>query len=157
MVPQSIKTDTAWLSVQDSVLDVGQAFAFLQTEGAGGINLFVGTTRRWTGDLETASLEYECYAEMALQEMERLIGKAKTQWPVQKACLWHRVGNVPVSEASIVIGVATAHRVASFDATRYLIDTAKQQLPVWKKEIFTDGQTLWVQGSKPDVNAPGNS
>lgn len=150
-MPHSIETPRAWLAVQEAPVDVGRAFAFLQDPEAGGVNLFVGTTRRWTAGRETTALAYEAYAPMVLKEMERLVQAAEAQWPVLKVCLWHRLGTVPAPEASILIGVATAHRAAAFTACRYLIDTAKQQLPIWKKEIFADGETLWVQGQTPDV------
>ncbi len=138
-----------WFLLQHEPLDVGGAFAFLQTPRAGGIDLFVGTTRQWTADKETVRLEYDCYEAMALKEMERLAEEAQARWPVERVCLLHRLGIVPPAEASVVVGVATPHRADAFAACRFLIDTLKQQVPIWKREIYADGSTEWVEGPTP--------
>ena len=143
------KDDTTWLLLQETPLDVGAAFAHLQSPEAGGIDLFVGTTRQWTGGRETARLFYESYADMALQEMARLADAAREQWPVARVCILHRLGEVPVAEASVVVGVATPHRADAFAACRFLIDTLKQQVPIWKRERYTDGTTEWIEGPAP--------
>ena len=152
-----MKKNSRWLLLQHSPLNVGTAFAFLQTPRAGGIDLFVGTTRQWTGDKETVRLEYDCYAAMALKEMERLAGEAQARWPVERVCILHRLGIVPPAEASVVVGVATPHRADAFAACRYLIDTLKQQVPIWKREVYADGETEWVEGPVPPAINPGRS
>lgn len=130
-------------------LPVGEAAAFLATPDAGGLALFIGTTRQWTDGegepQETDRLSYEAYEPMALAEMERLAAEAAEQWPVAKCCLWHRTGEVPIAEASVVVGVATPHRAEAFAACRWLIDTLKARVPIWKRETFTDGTTAWVR------------
>jgi molybdopterin synthase catalytic subunit len=113
------------------------------------VDLFIGTTRQWTDSKETLKLEYECYPAMARAEIERLLAEVQARWPVQRACVFHRLGEVPVAEASVVIGVATPHRAEAFAATRYLIDTLKQQVPIWKREVYSDGETEWVEGDRP--------
>ena len=143
------KRSDQWVGLQHAPLDVGAVSTFLQTPRAGGLNLFVGTTRQWTRGRETVRLEYEGYAPMALAEMERLAEAARERWPVLRVCLLHRLGVVPPAEASVVIGVATPHREAAFAACRYLIDTLKQQVPLWKQEVYADGETEWVQGDAP--------
>lgn len=140
-----------WLRLQPEPLNIDAAFAFLQTPAAGGISLFVGTTRQWTGKKETAELEYEVYAEMALEEMRRLAAEAREQWPVEKAVVLHRLGIVPPAEASVVCGVATPHRAEAFAACRFLIDRLKEDVPVWKREVYTDGRTEWVEGGTPST------
>ena len=143
------KENQRWILIQHESLDVGAAFAFLQTPRAGGIDLFVGTTRQWTADKETVRLEYDCYEAMALKEIERLSEEARQRWPVERVCIFHRLGIVPPAEASVVVGVATPHRHDAFDACRFLIDTLKQQVPIWKREVYADGQTEWVEGPTP--------
>ena len=143
------KESQQWFLLQHDPLDVGAAFAFLQTPRAGGIDLFVGTTRQWTADKETVRLEYDCYEAMALKEMERLAREAQSRWPVERVCILHRLGLVPPAQASVVVGVATPHRADAFDACRFLIDTLKQQVPIWKREVYADGQTEWVEGAVP--------
>ena len=143
------KESHRWLRLQYEPLDIGTVFTFLQTPKAGGIDLFVGTTRQWTADKETVRLEYDCYEAMALKEMERLAEQVQTRWPVERVCLLHRLGIVPPAEASVVVGVATPHRADAFAACRFLIDTLKQQVPIWKREVYADGSTEWVEGPMP--------
>ena len=143
------KENHRWLLLQHEPLDVGAAFTFLQTPKAGGIDLFVGTTRQWTADTETVRLEYDCYEAMALKEMERLAEEAHARWPVERVCLLHRLGVVPPAEVSVVVGVATPHRADAFAACRFLIDALKQQVPIWKREVYADGSTEWVEGPAP--------
>ncbi len=138
------RTDSMWLVISEDVLDTGAAISFLHTPEAGGIDVFIGTTRQWTNGRETAELSYESYQEMAIREMERLAHEAQAQWPVIKVCMFHRVGTVPVAQASVVIGVATPHRADAFAACRFLIDALKQDVPIWKYETYTDGSGEWV-------------
>ena len=80
---------------------------------------------------------------MALKEMEKIAQQAYSKWPVQKILVHHRTGVLQVGEIPVIIAVAAAHRDAAFDACRYIIDTLKQTVPIWKKEIFEDGE-VWV-------------
>ena len=143
------KENHRWFLLGHDPLDVGAAFAFLQTPTAGGIDLFVGTTRQWTAGKETVRLEYDCYEAMALKEMARLAKEAQARWPVERVCLLHRLGVVPPAEASVVVGVATPHRADAFAASRFLIDTLKQHVPIWKREVYADGSTEWIEGPAP--------
>ena len=145
------KTARRWLLLQEDPLPLVFTEAFLYTPAAGGVDLFIGTTRQWTGDAETVRLTYECYAPMAMDEMARLAAEAEATWPVARLLLWHRLGQVPVAEASVIIGVATPHRTDAFAACRYLIDQLKMRVPIWKREHFADGTTTWVEGSLPPV------
>ncbi|QXD15975.1 molybdenum cofactor biosynthesis protein MoaE [Rhodocaloribacter litoris] len=160
---QEIKNETQWIRLQSDPLDVSAATDYLRVPGAGGIDLFLGITRRWSGPAtgdpsgarrETVRLSYECFVPMAMQEMQRLAAAAAARWPVERVCLWHRLGVVPVAEASVLIGVATPHRAEAFAACRFLIDTLKRQVPIWKREHFADGRTVWVQGDAPPELPP---
>ncbi len=150
-LPLDDKTETTWIHLGEAPLDLAAADAFLRTERAGGIDLFLGTTRRWTDGRETVRLAYDAYAPMAAQTMRTLADDAAARWPVLKSCVLHRLGEVPAGEASVLIGVACAHRDAAFAACRWLIDTLKQQVPIWKREHYADGSTEWVQGQTPDL------
>ncbi len=138
-----------WCLLTNVPLPVGEAAGWLAAPEAGGLALFVGTTRRWTdgdeGRRETDRLSYEAYAPMALAELDRLAAEAAERWPVARCCLWHRTGDVPVAEASVVVGVATPHRAEAFAACRWLIDTLKEHVPIWKRESFADGTASWVR------------
>lgn len=152
-----ISNDSVWITIREAPLSVEKAAEFLRVEEAGGIDIFLGTTRRWTeteenatgkgaGPRETALLEYECYKPMALKEMHRVVEEACARWPVRRACLLHRIGEVPLREISVIAGVAAPHRADAFAACRHLIDTLKTQAPIWKKEHFVDGDSRWVEG-----------
>lgn len=143
------KSNKRWVSLSKARLDVTAAYQFLQAPTAGGIALFIGTTRQWTDGHETTMLVYESYEPMALKEMHRLLDVALTRWPISRACILHRLGEVPLTEASVLVGVATAHRPEAFEACRFLTDQLKVQVPIWKQEHLTDGQVNWVEGNEP--------
>ena len=143
------KINKRWLSLSKDPLDVAAAYQFLQTSAAGGIALFIGITRQWTDGRETTLLIYESYEPMALKEMHRLLDVAVNRWPIHRACILHRLGEVPLAEASVLVGVATGHRPEAFEACRFLIDQLKVQVPIWKQEHLTDGQVNWIEGNDP--------
>jgi molybdopterin synthase catalytic subunit len=110
---------------------------------SGGIDVFIGTVRHATKSKSVIRLEFEAYEPMALTEMEKIVKQAFEKWPVQKALIHHRTGVLNVGEVPVIIAVSAAHRAAAFDACRYIIDTLKETVPIWKKEIFEDGE-VWV-------------
>jgi molybdopterin synthase catalytic subunit len=132
------------IELTNEVIDVGRVDRFLRDASVGGIALFIGTTREYTNGRQTAALSYESYSSMAIQEMNRLVDTAEERWSTSKVCLIHRLGVVEVAEASVVVGVATAHRSEAFEACRFLIDQLKVDVPIWKKESYVDGATAWV-------------
>lgn len=126
------------------------ALSFVSDPAAGGIDVFLGTTRgeRNADGRDLVALDYEAYPEMALSQMRDLAARARQRWPVAKLAVVHRVGRVPVGEASVLIAVSCPHRAEAFDACRWLIDTLKAEVPIWKKEIWSDGSGRWVEGVK---------
>ena len=133
-----------WVRIQSEVLDPNAALAFLGKGNIGAIDVFVGTTRRFTGEKETVRLEYDVYPEMAAAEMVRIGTEALDKWTVERVVLIHRVGPVAPGEASVIVGASAPHRSAAFEACRYLIDTLKERAPIWKKENYADGTEEWV-------------
>jgi molybdopterin synthase catalytic subunit len=111
---------------------------------AGAVCTFLGTVREFTGDRRTVALAYESYPEMALKKMAELEEEARRRWPVIELALVHRVGNLELGEVSVAVAVSCPHRHESFEACRWLIDTLKQVVPIWKKEIWADGNEEWV-------------
>jgi molybdopterin synthase catalytic subunit len=138
------------IEITEETLDIAAVDSFLRRAEGGAVNLFVGTTRRITGEKVTVDLRYEAARELARAEIDRLLRRAGKQWPVLRAVVLHRTGMVPVGEASVIIGVATPHREESFQACRFLIDELKQRVPIWKRETFDDGTSEWVEGAVPD-------
>ena len=138
-------------------IDVAAALLHVQSPQAGAVVLFLGTTREYTGDRRTASLEYDGYQEMALRKLEELEGEARRQWPVVECLIVHRLGTVGLGQASVLIAVSSAHRDAAFQAGKWLIDTLKEVVPIWKKELWADGTSEWVHPSRSEVSSPGAS
>lgn len=104
------------------------------------------TKDKTTGDVrETLYLEYEAYEEMALKEMRKLIDAAKEQFEISNACIVHRTGRLEIGETSVVISVAAPHRKDAFAACEWLIKELKHTVPIWKKEVYADGEH-WVEG-----------
>ncbi len=139
--------DRSWIRLTAEPLEIDVVARFLRDERAGAIDLFLGTTRRWTHGDETVELEYEAYEAMAIEEMQRIAAEAAASWPVTKLAAHHRTGRVAVADASVLVGVSSPHRAEAFDACRFLIDELKQRLPVWKRERYADGEEEWVRGS----------
>ncbi|MEM9820145.1 MAG: molybdenum cofactor biosynthesis protein MoaE [Bacteroidota bacterium] len=116
---------------------------FVSNAAAGGIVSFVGTVRDQTQGKRVLHLEFEAYEPMAIKEMRKIAEAAAQQWPIERMAIHHRVGHLGIGEIAVVIAVATPHRKAAFAACEYAIDTLKQTVPIWKKEIFEDGE-IWV-------------
>ncbi len=111
--------------------------------GAGGVVVFVGTVRNKTKGKKVLHLEFETYEKMALIEMQKIADEAKAKWSLDKMVIHHRTGLVPIGEEAVVIACSAAHRKEAFEACEYAIDTLKLSVPIWKKEIFEDGE-VWV-------------
>ena len=111
----------------------------------GAVVVFEGVVRNQTRGRRTLYLDYEAYEEMALGQMEGLAGQALKQFEVRNVALVHRLGRLEIGETSVLIVVASAHRAAAFDACRWLVDTLKRKVPIWKKEYFEDG-AVWADG-----------
>ncbi len=119
--------------------------------------VFEGVVRNQTRGRRTLYLEYEAYEEMALRQMEALAEQALKQFEVRDVALVHRLGRLEIGETSVLIVVASAHRAAAFEACRWLIDTLKRRVPIWKKEYFEDG-AVWADGEAfPEEIRRGNS
>jgi molybdopterin synthase catalytic subunit len=114
---------------------------------SGGIDVFIGTVRNATKGKAVMRLEFEAYEPMAIAEIEKITQQVSEKWPVQKVLVHHRTGVLQVGEVPVIIAVSAAHRAAAFEACRYIIDTLKQTVPIWKKEFFEDGE-VWV-GATP--------
>jgi molybdopterin synthase catalytic subunit len=121
----------------------------LLTGGAGAIVTFDGVVRDNTKGRRVITLQYEAYTPMAIKEMRRVADEIRQRWPdVERIGIIHRFGELRVSESSIAIVVTSPHRRVAFEACQYAIDRVKQIVPIWKKEVFEDGEA-WVEGQPP--------
>jgi molybdopterin synthase catalytic subunit len=113
--------------------------------GVGGIVVFEGVVRDHARGKQVRYLEYDVYAEMAEQQIRVIVAEAKQRWGIERVAVAHRFGRLEIGEASVIIVVASPHRAEAFEACRYIIDTLKTTVPIWKKEVATDGEE-WVEG-----------
>jgi molybdopterin converting factor subunit 1 len=140
-------------------IDTQQVLASLKRGEDGAAVVFEGVVRNQTRGRKTLYLNYEAYEEMALQQMEALAERSLKQFPIRDVAVVHRLGRLEIGETSVLVVVASAHRAAAFDACRWLIDTLKRTVPIWKKEYFEDG-AVWADGEPfpaeiPRANPPG--
>jgi molybdopterin converting factor subunit 1 len=126
-------------------IDTAQELANMKRGDDGAAVVFEGVVRNQTRGRKTLYLDYEAYEQMARQQMESLAEQALKQFQIRDVSLVHRLGRLEIGEASVLIVVASAHRAAAFDACRWLIDTLKRTVPIWKKEHFEDG-AVWADG-----------
>ncbi|MEM8967171.1 MAG: molybdenum cofactor biosynthesis protein MoaE [Bacteroidota bacterium] len=127
----------------DEPLQIDKVLGLVQSDGAGAVDVFIGTVRNNTQQRTVEQLDFEAYDLMAIKEMEKLAVQACKQWPVEKIAIYHRKGTLYVGDIAVIIAVATPHRQAAFEACKFTIDTLKQTVPIWKKEVFNDGE-VWV-------------
>ncbi len=125
----------------------------LKSGDDGAALVFEGVVRNQTRGRRTLYLDYEAYEEMALAQMEALVSEALRQFPVRDVAMVHRLGRLEIGETSVLIVVVSAHRAAAFDACRWLIDTLKKTVPIWKKEYFEDG-AVWADGEPFPAEIP---
>ena len=129
--------------VTDQPLDTQAIIKSVEDVAGGAVNVFIGTVRNATKGKKVLKLEFEAYEPMATKELEKIIEKAKTNWPVLKVVVHHRTGLMQIGEVPVVIAVSTAHRGAGFEACQFIIDSLKETVPIWKREFFEDGE-IWV-------------
>ena len=131
------------VKVTTDPLQIKDVYAKALDHSSGAVNIFAGTVRNATQSKEVIRLEYEAYEQMAVKEMENIARQAQSKWPVNSIVIHHRQGILNVGDAAVLIAVCTPHRKESFEACQYIIDTLKQKVPIWKKEVFKDGEE-WV-------------
>jgi MoaE-MoaD fusion protein len=149
----SARGDARHASIVRDPIDPPQIVAKMKRGEDGAAVLFEGVVRNQSRGRQTIYLDYEAYEEMALETMERLAEQALKRFPIRDVALVHRLGRLGIGETSVVIVVASAHRAAAFDACRWLIDTLKRTIPIWKKEHFEDG-AVWADGEPFPAEIP---
>lgn len=132
------------IELTNQSIDPTSVLQRVQSRRAGAVVLFLGTTREFTGERQTLSLDYECYPEMALKKLQELEDEARSRWPLCECAIVHRLGHLELGEASVAVAVSSPHRQDAFQAGQWLIDTLKQVVPIWKKENWSDGTSEWV-------------
>ena len=137
------------IAVQSHAIDLGALVERVSASGSGGVVTFTGVVRDENDGRRVERLEYHAYPEMAERELAKLERQARERFGVHRIALVHRIGTLAVGEIAVAVVVAGAHRAEAFEAARWLIDTLKRTVPIWKKEFF-DGGEVWVEGPGSD-------
>jgi len=136
-----------------SPIDTQKTLASLKHAEDGAAVVFEGVVRNQTRGRPTLYLDYEAYEEMALRQLEALASQALQKFQIRDMAIIHRLGRLEIGETSVLIVVASAHRGPAFDACRWIIDTLKRTVPIWKKEYFEDG-AVWTDGEPFPAEIP---
>jgi molybdopterin synthase catalytic subunit len=129
--------------LSQSPLDLAALIARVQSPSRGGIATFLGQVRDHHGGRAVQRLEYSAYGAMAEEECARIVAEAEGRWPVRVA-LAHRIGRLEIGDVAVAIVAAGDHRDEAFAACRFVIEEVKRRVPVWKKEFYADGTSVWV-------------
>ena len=141
--PAAFRDETGLYEITPDSLSGDAVAARVVNPYAGAAVVFLGTVREFTVNRRTVRLEYEAFAEMAVQKMKEIGDEVESRWKGARVAMSHRVGPLAISEVSVAIAVATPHRAEAFEACRFAIDRLKQIVPIWKKEVWEDGSE-WV-------------
>lgn len=139
--------------ITETAIDTESLLDAVRAPTAGAVALFIGTTRNENDGRAVERLEYEAYRDMAIAEIERIGAEIEQRWRGVSVAIVHRIGDVPIGEASVAVAVSAAHREEAFAACRHGIDTLKETVPIWKKEYYRDGE-CWI-GSCRHEPGPG--
>jgi molybdopterin synthase catalytic subunit len=131
------------IDISDHPIDTTAVIDRAGTDEDGAVIVFIGRARNRSNNREVRCLEYEVYPGMAGRELDKIAREACRRWGLGRCAIVHRTGRVAIGEASICIAVSSPHRDDAYQASRYIIDTIKKTVPIWKKEFFTDG-SQWV-------------
>lgn len=134
------------IKITEKPIDIQKVINTASSLGAGAVNVFIGTVRNTAHGKNVLWLEYEAYEAMAVSEIRKIIDEAANRWPLLGWGVSHRVGTLKPGEVSVVVAVSSPHRQQSFEACQYIIDTLKEKAPIFKKEIFEDGEE-WVSAN----------
>jgi len=134
-----------FIQITREPLDRNALIASVTDSGVGGIVVFEGVVRDNARGKQVRYLEYDVYPEMAVQQIREILAEAERRWNIDRVAVAHRIGRLEIGEASVIIVVATPHRSEAFEACRYIIDTLKTTVPIWKKEVAMNGEE-WVEG-----------
>ena len=131
------------IEITHEPLDPQPATASVRRDSNGAVVTFLGTTRRTSMDKTVLYLEYEGYVPMALKKLREIADEVAQKWPIQDISILHRIGRLEIEDISLVVAIASPHRKEAFQACGYVVDRIKETVPIWKKEVFEDGQ-VWV-------------
>ena len=132
------------IALTQQPIDFASLTESVRSHQAGAVVLFLGTVREFTGEARTAWLEYEAFPDMAMAALNRLEAEVRERFCVIEVAMSHRYGQLALGDIAVAVAVSAPHRAQAFEAGRWLIDTLKESVPIWKKEHYADGSTQWL-------------
>ena len=144
--------DEGWFQVTSQPLDPQRLVEAVRRDESGAVALFYGVARNQSEGRRVRALEYDAYPSMAEKKLREVADEVRARWPVTGIGAFHRIGRLAIGETSLLVAVSAAHRQEAFEACHYAVDRIKQLVPIWKKEIWEDGDGAWVAGHP--VEAP---
>ncbi|KAF5183180.1 Molybdopterin synthase catalytic subunit [Thalictrum thalictroides] len=132
---------------ENNLIDLAKYITYVQSPQAGAIATFSGTTRDTFDGKTVLELRYEAYVPMAVRCIKSICLSARSTWKLDSIAVAHRLGPVPVGETSVFIAVSSVHRADALDACKYVIDELKASVPIWKKEVYSNGE-VWKENSE---------
>ncbi len=150
LIPPVSGGSTAYPScmITEEALSLDAAKSALTSPRHGGLTIFAGTVREWTGSRQTTLLTYEAYTEMALSIMREIEQDVLAEHPAVRTIQWHRIGRMLPTETAVICGAAAPHRGEAFEVARQLIERLKKEVPIWKREHYADGETVWQENKR---------
>jgi molybdopterin converting factor subunit 1 len=146
--PVSGGDDEGLFEVTEAPLDPQALIERVRRDESGAVAVFLGVVRDNSEGKRVLHLEYDAYPEMATKVMRELAAEARERWPVTAVAIAHRTGRLDVGETSLVAAVSSPHRKEAFEACHWLVDRLKEQVPIWKKEVWEGGE-VWIEGERP--------
>ena len=137
-------------AITSDPLDPAPLIQAVRRDESGAVALFYGVVRNENMGRNVRYLEYDVYPEMALKKMAEVADEVRATYPITGIGALHRVGRLEIGETSLLVAVSSAHRAAAFEACHFAVDRIKQVVPIWKKEVWEDGEE-WIEGHVPEV------
>lgn len=142
--------------IVDEAIDPGRIVSGLPDRRDGALLLFLGVVRDHNEGREVVKLEYEVYREMAEKTLAEIAGEAAQRFETDRITVVHRVGQLQVGEVATAIAVSTPHRAEAYEASRFIIESLKLRLPIWKREHYREGEAVWTGGAHPGETDPSS-
>lgn len=137
-----------FIKITKDVISIEETSTLVGHPSAGAISMFIGTTKDTINGKKVVRLEYEAYVPMAEKELRKICQEIRNKWNVVKTAVVHRIGLVPIGETSVVIAISSVSRIDSLEAVRFCIDTLKATVPIWKKEFYDNGESVWKENTE---------
>jgi len=144
--------DDGWFQVTTEALEPQRLVDAVRRDESGAVALFYGVARNHSEGRRVRALEYDAYPSMAERKLREVADEVRARWPITDIGVLHRIGRLAIGETSLLVAVSASHRAEAFEACYYAVDRIKEIVPIWKKEIWEDGEGTWVSGHQVELD-----